>query len=69
MSKKKYKGGADRMNCTSNFRHSLQFAGVFVLAKFTIEEKVKAVKRYSEGNEGSTTIAKEIGLHRSKVQF
>jgi transposase len=39
------------------------------MAKFTIEEKMEAVKRYLEGDEGCRTIAKEIGVHKSKVQF
>lgn len=30
---------------------------------------MKAVKRYLEGNEGCRTIAKEIGVHFSKLQF
>jgi transposase len=57
------------MNCTPNFRHSLKFGGAFLMAKFTIEEKIKAVKRYLEGDKGCQTIAKEIGVHKSKVQF
>lgn len=34
-----------------------------------IEEKIKAVKRYLEGNKRYLTIAKEIGVHKSKVQY
>ena len=57
------------MNCTPNFRHSLKFGGAFLLAKFTIEEKIQAVKRYLEGNDSCQTIAKEWGVHKSKVQY
>jgi transposase len=57
------------MNCTPNFRHRLKFGGAFLMAKFTNEEKIKAVKRYLEGDEGCQTIAKESGIHKSNVQF
>lgn len=57
------------MNCTRNFRHSLKFGGAFLLVKVTKEEKIKSVKRYLEGKESYETIAKEIGVHKSKVQF
>ncbi|OLN21111.1 transposase [Domibacillus antri] len=39
------------------------------MAKFTDEEQMKAVKQYLEGNEGCGTIAKEIGVHVSNLQF
>ena len=39
------------------------------MAKFTIEEKIAAVKRYLEGDVGYKTIAKEIGANNSKVLF
>jgi transposase-like protein len=57
------------LDCTPNVRHHLTFGGAFLLAKFTDEEKMKAVKRYLEGNEGCGTIAKEIGVHVSNLQF
>jgi hypothetical protein len=34
------------MNCTPDSRHSLKFGGAFLMAKFTIEEKMEAVKSY-----------------------
>ncbi|PWU68328.1 IS3 family transposase [Gracilibacillus dipsosauri] len=39
------------------------------MAKFINEEKIVAVKRYLEGNEGYGSIAKEIGVHRSKLGY
>ena len=39
------------------------------MAKFTEEEKMRAVKRYLDGNRGCNTIAKEIGVHVSKLQY
>ncbi len=43
--------------------------GAFLLAKFTEKEKLQAIKRYLEGNTGCNTIAKEIGVHVSKLQY
>jgi transposase len=43
--------------------------GAFLLAKFTKEEKIKAIQRYLEGNEGCPTIAREMGVHFSKLQY
>jgi transposase len=57
------------LNCTPNFRHRLKFGGAFLMAKTTIEEKIKAVERYLEGNDSCQTIAKEMGIHKSNVQF
>lgn len=37
--------------------------------KFTIEEKIQAVKQYLEGNDSCQTIAKELGVHKNNVQF
>jgi hypothetical protein len=31
------------MNCTPNVRHHLTFGGAFLMAKFTVEEKLIAV--------------------------
>lgn len=39
------------------------------MAKFTVKEKMLSVKRYLEGSVSFKTIAKEIGAHKSKVQF
>jgi transposase len=39
------------------------------LAKFTSEERIKATKRYLDGNESFKTIAEEIGVHKSKLQY
>ncbi|MBT2757785.1 transposase [Mesobacillus foraminis] len=39
------------------------------MAKFTNDQKARAVKRYLEGNEGYLTIAKEIGVHNRHVQY
>ncbi|MGG2201533.1 IS3 family transposase [Paenibacillus validus] len=39
------------------------------MAKFTAAEKIKAVKRYLEGHTGYQTIAQEIGVHVSKLQY
>ena len=39
------------------------------MAKFMIEEKIEAVKRYLEGNESCQTIASELGVFKSNVQF
>ncbi|MED3692136.1 IS3 family transposase [Peribacillus butanolivorans] len=39
------------------------------MAKFTNEEKISAVKQYLKGNDGYQTIAQEIGVHFSKLQF
>lgn len=57
------------MNCTPIVRHNLSIGGVFLLAKFTNDEKIHAVKRYLEGNVGCNTIAKEMGVHVSKLQY
>jgi len=38
------------------------------MAKFTIEEKLKAVKRYSSGKESQREISKSIGVHKSVLQ-
>lgn len=43
--------------------------GCFSLAKFTAIDKIKAVKRYLEGRAGCPTIAHEIGVHVSKLQY
>ena len=51
------------------YTNHLTFGGAFLLAKFTEEEKMRAVKRYLDGNRGCNTIAKEIGVHVSKLQY
>lgn len=48
---------------------NLTIGGAVFLTKFTKEEKIKAVKRYMEGNVGCHTIATEIGVHVSKLQY
>ncbi|HEK9096880.1 TPA: transposase, partial [Pseudomonas aeruginosa] len=50
-------------------RHSLTFGGAFILAKFTIEEKIKAVKRYLIDCESLLEITKQIGVHKSILQY
>ena len=57
------------MNCTPFVRHTSNIGGAFLLGKFTTEEKIKAVQRYLEGNESCRSIANEIGVHHSKLQF
>jgi transposase-like protein len=42
---------------------------LFLLVKVLIEDKIRGVKRYLEGNESYATIAKEIGVHKRQVQF
>ncbi|MGE7622378.1 transposase [Viridibacillus sp. NPDC096237] len=39
------------------------------MVKFTIEEKINAITRYLNGADGYSTIAKDIGVHYSKLQF
>jgi len=34
-----------------------------------VEEKIKTVQRYFEGNESCRSIANEMGVHHSKLQF
>ncbi len=48
---------------------NLTIGGAVFLTKFTKEEKIKAVKRYLEGNAGCHTIATEIGVHVSNLQY
>jgi transposase-like protein len=38
------------------------------MAKFTVEEKLNAVKRYLKGSESQRTIAGSIGVHKSVLQ-
>lgn len=38
------------------------------MAKFSVEEKLKAVKRYISGKESQRTIADSIGVHKSVLQ-
>jgi transposase len=38
------------------------------MAKFTVEEKLIAVKRYLNGNESQRTVARSIGVHKSVLQ-
>jgi transposase len=57
------------VNCTPIVRQHLTIGGAFLLAKFTAEEKIKAVKRYLKGHTGCPTIAQEIGVHVSKLQY
>ncbi|CAM3694804.1 IS3 family transposase [Mesobacillus zeae] len=38
------------------------------MAKFTVEEKINAVRRYLNGNESQQTIAASIGIHKSGLQ-
>ncbi len=57
------------VKCTPNIRHSLTFGGAFILAKFTIEEKIKAVKRYLIDCESLLEITKQIGVHKSILQY
>jgi len=57
------------VKCTPNIRHSLTFGGAFLLAKFTIEDKIKAVKRYLVDREPLLGIAKQIGVHKSILQY
>ncbi|EPD53122.1 hypothetical protein HMPREF1210_00853 [Paenisporosarcina sp. HGH0030] len=53
---------SQRLNCPIKVRHQSNFYGVFILAKFTKEQKISAVKRYLDGNEGYSTLSKEIGV-------
>ncbi|MGG0615317.1 transposase [Bacillus altitudinis] len=39
------------------------------MAKFTIEDKIKAVKRYLVDREPLLGIAKQIGVHKSILQY
>jgi transposase len=57
------------LNCTPIVRHNLTIGGAFLLAKFTAAEKIIAVKRYLEGHTGYQTLAQEIGVHVSKLQY
>ncbi|MDQ0859449.1 transposase [Bacillus sp. V2I10] len=49
------------MNGIPNDGHNLPFGDAVFFAEFTAQEKIIAVKRYSEGTEGHKTIAKSIG--------
>jgi transposase len=53
------------LNCTPIVRHHLTIGGAFLMAKFTVEEKSNAVKRYINGNQSQQTIADSIGVDES----
>jgi transposase len=50
------------VNCTPIVRHILTIGGAFLMAKFTAEEKIQAVKNYLTGHVGYKAIAKQIGV-------
>src|SRR4051812_27691954 len=56
------------MNCTPIVRHHLTFGGAFIMAKFSIEEKLRAVERYLSGTESQQAIADSIGVHKAGLQ-
>jgi transposase len=48
---------------------SIGKSSAFLMAKFTAEDKIKAVECYLEGKEGYNRIARKIGVHTSKLQY
>lgn len=54
--------------CTPIVRHDQQSEVYFFMAKFSPEEKVKAVKKYLDGNDGVKRLAKSIKVHPSIPQ-
>ena len=56
------------MNCTRIVRHHLTIGGAFLMAKFTVEEKINAVSRYLNGKESQGTIADSIRVNKAVLQ-
>ncbi|HEU5140797.1 MAG TPA: transposase, partial [Bacillales bacterium] len=48
---------AKGLNCTPIVRHQLTIGGAFLMAKYTPEEKLEAVHRYLNGNDGYRSLA------------
>jgi transposase-like protein len=52
------------MKRTPIVRHYLTIGGAFIMAKFTVLEKLHAVKRYLNGTETQKAIADSIGVSK-----
>lgn len=57
------------MNCTPIVRHLQTIGGAFLLAKYTPDEKLEAVQRYLNGNDGYRSLAKILGMDPKLLHY
>lgn len=56
------------VKCTPIVRHEQQLEVYFFMDKFSPEEKLQAVKKYLDGNDGVKRLARSIKVHPSVRQ-